>query len=193
KYFPPQQSLNGHLSTSLSFPCSLSSPLSYKATPSPHHHQHHKALYFSLYQHETINKTGFIIFTGVAGPAVTLTTAPIGSIFTFQDPLMTTANNSSRVLGIVEGTSITSGLDGLQGITMAKITLNLKGYKGSISYLGVVHNLKPSDLSVVGGTGNFLFVHGYVTTSPVNVVGLTATFKIEFHLYWPPFPVHQSS
>ncbi|XP_077219636.1 uncharacterized protein LOC143853791 [Tasmannia lanceolata] len=146
----------------------------------------HKALHFTLFQHETINKTRFIVYTG---PTVTLTTAPIGTINTFQDPLMATASNSSMVLGIVEGTSVTTGVDGLQGISMAKITLNLKGHNGSISILGVIRNIVPSDLPVVGGTGDFLFVGGYVTTSPVNVVGLTATFKIEFHLYWPPFPV----
>ncbi|XP_077221470.1 uncharacterized protein LOC143855144 [Tasmannia lanceolata] len=150
---------------------------------------YHKALNFTLFQHETINKTGFIVYTGPTGPAVTLTTAPIGTINTFQDPLMATASNSSMVLGTVEGTSVTSGVDGLQGISMAKITLNLKGHKGSISILGVIRNIVPSDIPVVGGTGDFLFVGGYVTTSPVNVVGLTATFKIEFHLYWPPFPV----
>ena len=60
---------------------------------------------------------------------------------------------------------------------MAKITLNFKHRKGSISILGVTHNTKPSDHPVVGGTGDFLFVQGYITV----------VYKIEFHLYWPPY------
>ncbi|XP_077221395.1 uncharacterized protein LOC143855095 [Tasmannia lanceolata] len=168
--------------------------VTYKATSSHHHdHHHNRALHFSLYQHETINKTGFIIVSGVIGPGVSQTTTPFGTIFTFQDPMTVTAKTSSMVRGIVEGTSITSGLDGLRSISIAKITLNLKDHKGSISILGVVHNTKPSKLPVVGGTDDFLFVNGYVKSSPVNLVGLTVTYKIEFHLYWPPFPVHEGS
>lgn len=91
------------------------------------------------------------------------------------------------VLGTAQGTSITSSLDGLQSISMAKITLNFKHRKGSISILGVTHNTKPSDHPVVGGTGDFLFVQGYITSSPVDLKGITVVYKIEFHLYWPPY------
>lgn len=73
---------------------------------------------------------------------------------------------------------------------MAKITLNLKGYKGSISVLGGTHNIKPSNHPVVGGTGDFMFIQGYVRSSPVNLEGITVVYKIEFHLYWPPYAVH---
>ncbi|RWR78500.1 dirigent protein 19-like protein [Cinnamomum micranthum f. kanehirae] len=165
-----------------------------QATPSsPHHHHHHqelKSLHFSLFQHETINKTGYIIVNGVAGEGVTQTTTPFGTIFAFQDPMTTTPNASSRVAGIAEGASITSSLDGLRSISMAKITLNLKGYKGSISVLGGTHNIKPSNHPVVGGTGDFMFIQGYVRSSPVNLEGITVVYKIEFHLYWPPYAVH---
>nr|GMD58220.1 dirigent protein 19-like [Ipomoea batatas] len=159
------------------------------------HHHHHKhqqeyeltSLHFSLFQHETINKTGYIIVNGVAGPGVSQTTTPFGTLFAFQDPMTLTANRTSKMVGTAQGTSITSSLDGMQSISIAKITLNMKRHKGSISIVGATDNLKPSDHPVVGGTGDFLFVQGYVTSSPVNLKGMTVTYKIEFHLYWPPY------
>lgn len=162
--------------------------LPYKAISTSHHHTNGlKSLHFALFQHETINKTGFIIVNGVAGPGVSQTTTPFGTLFAFQDPLTLTPNLSSKVVGTAEGTSITSGLDGLQSISIAKITLNIKRHKGSISIVGGTHNIKPSDHPVVGGTEDFLFVQGYVTSSPVNLTGLTVTYRIEFHLFWPPY------
>ncbi|XAR58046.1 hypothetical protein NMG60_11026395 [Bertholletia excelsa] len=158
-----------------------------------HHHEGLKSLHFSLFQHETINKTGYIIVNGVAGPRVSQTTTPFGTLFAFQDPMTLTRNQTSKVVGIAQGTSITSSLDGLESISIAKITLNMKHYKGSISIVGGTHNIKPSDHPIVGGTGDFLFVQGYVTSSPVDLVGLTVTYKIEFHLYWPPYAIQKSS
>uniref|UniRef100_A0A803MZS5 Dirigent protein n=1 Tax=Chenopodium quinoa TaxID=63459 RepID=A0A803MZS5_CHEQI len=147
-------------------------------------------MHFSLYQHETINKTGYFIVNGVAGPHVSQTTTPFGTIFAFQDPLTTTVSYSpSTVHGTAQGASITSSLDGLQSLSMATISLNIKNHKGSISILGETHNTKPADHPVVGGTGDFLLVQGYVTSSPVNLVGITVVYKIEFHLYWPPYAI----
>ncbi|GJX07815.1 dirigent protein 19-like protein [Tanacetum coccineum] len=103
------------------------------------------------------------------------------------DPLTLKPNTTSKVVGTAEGTSITSGLDGLQSISIAKLTLDVKKHKGSISIVGGTHNIKPSNHPVVGGTDDFLFVQGYVTSSPVNLAGITVTYKIEFHLYWPPY------
>ncbi|PON82725.1 Disease resistance response protein [Trema orientale] len=162
-------------------------PIKTTSTSHHHHHNHIKSLHFALYQHETINKTGYIIVNGVAGPGTSQTTTPFGTLFAFEDPMTVTANRSSKVLAIAEGTSITSGLDGLRSISIAKITLRLKHHSGSISIVGGTHNIKPSDHPVVGGTGDFIFVQGYVRSSPVNLKGLTVTYKIEFHLYWPPF------
>ena len=162
--------------------------------PASHHHnQNLKSLHFTLFQHETINKTGYIIVNGVAGPGVTQTTTPFGTLFVFQDPLTVTANRSSKIAGTAQGTSITSSLDGLQSLSIAKINLRIKQHVGSISIVGATHNTKPSDHPVVGGTADFLFVQGYVTSSPVNLNGLTVTYKIEFHLYWPPYAVTKPS
>ncbi|CAL5197408.1 unnamed protein product [Lathyrus oleraceus] len=45
------------------------------SSSSHHHHNHLKSLHFSLYQHETINKTGYIIVNGIQESAgVTQTT-----------------------------------------------------------------------------------------------------------------------
>ncbi|KAJ6820162.1 uncharacterized protein M6B38_399645 [Iris pallida] len=148
-----------------------------------------KSLEFSLYQHETINKTGFIVVDGVAGNAgVSQTTTPFGTVFVFRDRMTAGLGlSSSRVAGVAEGTSITSSLDGLRSLSIAKITLDVEGRRGSISIVGGTHNTKPSDYPVVGGTGDFLFVQGYVRSSPVDLRGTTVVYKIEFHLYWPPY------
>ncbi|XP_007202859.2 dirigent protein 19 [Prunus persica] len=159
-----------------------------------HHHHHHqlKSLHFALFQHETINRTGYIVVNGVGGAGISQTTTPFGTVFVFQDPMTVTANRSSKVVGIAQGTSVTSSLDGLQSISVAKITLRLKHHSGSVSIVGGTHNVKPADHPVVGGTGDFLFVQGYVTSSPVNLKGLTVVYKIEFHLYWPPYATQGS-
>ncbi|GAA0187446.1 hypothetical protein LIER_34734 [Lithospermum erythrorhizon] len=103
--------------------------ISSKVEPSSLHHHHHskKPLHFSLFQHETINKTVFVIVNGVAGPVVGQTTTPFGTLSAYQDPMTITANTTS------------------------------KKHKG------------------------------YVTSSPVNLVGHTLTYKIEFHIYWPQY------
>ncbi|KAF5197479.1 hypothetical protein FRX31_012932 [Thalictrum thalictroides] len=165
------------------------------STSSSKHHHHHglRSLHFSLFQHETVNGTGFFIVNGVKGPGITQTTMPFGTIYVFNDPMTTTPNPSSKVVGFAEGNSITSSFDGLRSVSVAKITLNIKQHKGSISIVGGTHNTKPSDHPVVGGTGDFLFVQGYVTSSPVDLKGLTVVYKIEFHLYWPPYATKASS
>ncbi|KAK7367204.1 hypothetical protein VNO80_09213 [Phaseolus coccineus] len=154
-----------------------------RRNPSP------KSLHFTLFQHETTNKTGFVIVNGVEGSeGKSETSTPFGSLFVFQDPLTAKANRSSKQLGTAEGTSITSGLDGLSSISVAKLTLRVKNHKGSISIVGGTNSLERSDYPVVGGTEDFLFVHGYVTSSPLDVKATTVVYKIGFHLYWPPYP-----
>ncbi|MCE3052275.1 hypothetical protein HAX54_052056 [Datura stramonium] len=126
-------------------------------------------------------------------PAISQTTTPFGTLYVFQDPLTLKANSNSKIVGTAEGTSITSSLDGLQSVSIAKITLKMKHHKGSISVMGGTHNTKPSNQPVVGGTGDFLFVQGYVTSSPVDLARVTVIFKIQFHLYWPPYAIPSNS
>ncbi|CAL9062086.1 unnamed protein product [Musa banksii] len=157
------------------------------------HHHHLRSLHFSLFQQETINKTGYIVVDGVAGAGVGQTTTPFGTIFVFNDGMTVTSNASSRVAGIAEGASITSSLDGLRSVSFAKITLRIRGLQGSISIVGGTHNIKPVDHPVVGGTDDFMFVGGYVRSSPVDLEGVTVVYKIEFHLYWPPYAANGPS
>ncbi|RDY14217.1 putative serine/threonine-protein kinase PIX13, partial [Mucuna pruriens] len=134
----------------------------------------HESLHFSLFQHETINKTGYVIVNGVeGGKGTTDTSIPFGTVFVFQDPLTANANRSSKQLGTAEGTSITSSLDGLSSISVAKLTLRLENRKGSIFIVGSTNNIERSDHPVVGGTEDFLFVQGYITSSPVDLKGPT--------------------
>ncbi|KAL4190767.1 hypothetical protein AMTRI_Chr07g26380 [Amborella trichopoda] len=122
----------------------LSLFLTHQAIAKSHHHHH-----------ESIKKT------------VHQTTTPFGTVFVFRDHLTLWGNASSKVVGLSEGTSITSALDGLRSISMAMITLKMKG------------------MPVVRGTGDFMFVQGYIVSSPVDLQGLDVTYKVEFHLYWP--------
>ncbi|KAK7307436.1 hypothetical protein VNO77_40496 [Canavalia gladiata] len=162
----------------------------FEGTCGSHRPRPHKSLHFTLFQHETINKTGYMIVNGVEGGGEenSESPTPFGTLLVFQDPLTATANRSSKQVGTAEGTSITSGLDGLSSISVAKLTLRLKGHKGSVSIVGGTNNIERSDYPVVGGTRDFLFVQGYVTSSPVDVKGPTVVYQIQFHLYWPPYP-----
>ncbi|XP_039135495.1 dirigent protein 11-like [Dioscorea cayenensis subsp. rotundata] len=171
----------------LSIPSSSSSTFSHEHHQDHHHHPVLKSLHFSLYQHETINQTGYIIVNGVAGAGFGQTTSPFGTIIVFNDKLTTSKSSNSSVAGIAEGTSITSSINGLQGVSFAKITLKIKGHQGSISIVGGTNNVKPADHPVVGGTGDFLFVQGFVRSLPVELQGLRVVYKIEFNLYWPPY------
>ncbi|TVU36307.1 hypothetical protein EJB05_18237, partial [Eragrostis curvula] len=146
-----------------------------------------KTLNFTLYQQETINKTGYIVVAGVAGAGVSQTTTPFGTIYVFRDNLTVHADTGSRVAGVAEGTSITTSLDGLQSMSLAKVTIDHRGHRGSVSVLGGTYNTKPSDYPIVGGTGDFAYALGYLRSSPVNLLGQTVTYKMELHLYWPPY------
>lgn len=90
-------------------------------------HYNIKTLNLTLYQHETINKTGYIVVDGVAGVGVSQTTTPFGTIYVFSDNLTTHVSGSSRFAGVSEGTSITTSLDGLRSLSIAKLTLDFKG------------------------------------------------------------------
>lgn len=149
--------------------------------------EHGKTLSFTLYQHETINKTGYIVVDGVAGASVSQTTTPFGTIYVFRDDLTVHADRASRVVGVAEGTSITTSLDGLRSLSLAKVTVHRRGHRGSVSVLGGTYNTKPSDYPVVGGTGDFAYAVGYVRSSPVDLRGSTVTYKMKLHLYWPPY------
>lgn len=96
-------------------------------------------------------------------------------------------DGASPVAGVAEGTSITTSLDGLMSLSLAKITIHHRGHRGSVSVLGGTHNTRPSDHPVVGGTGDFAYALGYVRSSPVDLRGSTVTYKMELQLYWPPY------
>ncbi|KAK9735087.1 hypothetical protein RND81_04G182800 [Saponaria officinalis] len=155
-----------------------------------HHHDGPKSMHLTLYQHDTINKTDFIIVPGVIGASLTNLTAPFGTIVVVKDNLTTTPNPSSKVVGNIEGLGITSSFDGLDELSVGRITLELEnGLKGSVSVVGVINALEPSDYPVVGGTKDFLFVQGYVSLSPVSfkAEGASAVYRHDYHLFWPSY------
>ncbi|KNA05177.1 hypothetical protein SOVF_192740 [Spinacia oleracea] len=147
-----------------------------------------KSLHFTLYLQETFNKTAYFIVKGVAGPSgITTTSNPFGSLFAFNDPLTETPDPSSKVIGYTEGSAVTSSFDGERTTCISRITLNLKGYKGELLNIGTAHYTQVSELPFVGGTGDFRFVQGYLTTSVISVKPPTTCYKLDFHLFWPPF------
>nr|QQM18945.1 dirigent protein 10 [Kadsura heteroclita] len=157
---------------------------------STHYHNHHKlkTLNFSLFQQETTNKTGFVIVKGVEAGTAPNFALPFGSMVVSMDPLTLKPDPSSEVAGVLEGTFIASTLDGLRNLAI--LTLRIKqvmGHEGWVYILGSVHNTKVSVVPVVGGTGDFLFVQGYVTYSPVSLKPPSFTYKFEFNLFWPPY------
>ncbi|XP_019108079.2 dirigent protein 1 [Beta vulgaris subsp. vulgaris] len=170
-------------------------PILLLAVPTSQHYLHHKthshglkSLHFTLYLHETFNKTAYFIVKGVAGPSgITTTSNPFGSLFAFHDPLTETPNPSSKVLGYTEGSAVTSSFDGERTTCLSRVTLNLKGYKGELLNVGTAHYTQVSELPFVGGTGDFRFVQGYMTTSVVDLRGHTTCYKIDFNLFWPPY------
>jgi hypothetical protein len=146
-----------------------------------------RTLSFTLYQQETINKTAYMVVDGVAGAGVSQTTTPFGTVYVFRDNLTVHADGASPVAGVAEGASITTSLDGLRSLSLAKITIHHRGHRGSVSILGGTYNIGPSDNPVVGGTGDFAYALGYVRSSPLELRGATATYKFELQLYWPPY------
>ncbi|CAK7355542.1 unnamed protein product [Dovyalis caffra] len=147
-----------------------------------------KYLHLTFYQHDTLNKTSFVIVSGVAGvAAVTSTTSPFGSLFVNQDLLTLTPDPSSKVVGNAEGFSVTSSFNGLNNILVQKVTLQSKDHMGSLTVIGNGQSILPSDISIVGGTGDFMFVQGYVRSTLVYAKSYTLTYKADFHIYWPPY------
>ncbi|XP_021754891.1 dirigent protein 1-like [Chenopodium quinoa] len=176
----------------LLFSLLLASPTSQLQLHEKHHHQRHgsglKSLRFTLYVHETFNKTAYFIVKGVTGSSgITTTSNPFGSLFAFNDPLNETPDPSSKVIGYTEGSSVTSSFDGERTTGISRITLNLKGYKGELLNVGTAHYTQVSELPFIGGTGDFRFVQGYMTTSVVDLSAPTTCYKLDFNLFWPPY------
>uniref|UniRef100_A0A0D9V8J6 Dirigent protein n=1 Tax=Leersia perrieri TaxID=77586 RepID=A0A0D9V8J6_9ORYZ len=166
---------------------------------------HDKTVSFTLYQQESMNRTGYVVVPGIdaaanpAGRSVIASAGddegrwPFGSMYVFRDNLTVRADSSSRVAGVAEGNSISTSFDGEDGrrrLSSATITVRHRGYRGSVSVLGGTHNsTRPSVYPVVGGTGDFAYAVGYVRSSPVNSSGRSSTettYKMELRLYWPP-------
>lgn len=144
--------------------------------------------HFTIYQHDTFNKSAYLVTEGLPGnwDLVTLGT-PFGSMLVFHDLLTATQDPSSEVVGSVDGTSIASRFDGSLTVSICKFTLNTTSYKGTLSFVGGTHVSEASDHPIVGGTGDFLFVTGYGTSTLVKLEGVASVYRIDLHLYWPPY------
>ncbi|XP_074315915.1 dirigent protein 1-like [Silene latifolia] len=163
------------------------------AISSSHYHKHgYKSMHFTLYQHDIYNKTDLLIVPGVAGANFSDTAAPFGTITVLNDNLTLTQDPSSKLVGNAEAMTVISSFDGLDSLSIVRFTLKLEGgrHMGTISAVGVVNNLNPSQVPVTGGTGDFLLVQGYFTSSFVSSKALTYIYKLDFNLFWPPYAPH---
>ncbi|XP_014508278.1 uncharacterized protein LOC106767838 [Vigna radiata var. radiata] len=146
-----------------------------KAIASSHEHlQDLKFLNFTLFQHD--------LTLGIEGGP---------DVFAYLGRLTVEANKSSEQVGFAEGTRVLSSPTG-RSISVAILTLSLKDHKGSLSVVGIVDIVDSTNLPVVGGTKDFLFVQGYVTSSPLNPYDPNVVYEIQFHLYWPPYATPSS-
>ncbi|TVU36310.1 hypothetical protein EJB05_18240, partial [Eragrostis curvula] len=146
-----------------------------------------KSEIFTVYQHDHLNETGYVVVTGDEGAPFSDTTRPFGTIYVFRDPLTVHNSSSSATAGVIEGTSTTTSFDGLRNLQAAKITLRHRGYRGSLSVLGGTHNTRPSVYPIVGGTGDFLYAQGWVRQTPLDADGPEVLYRLEIHVYWPPY------
>ncbi|KAL9231021.1 hypothetical protein vseg_006295 [Gypsophila vaccaria] len=158
---------------------------------SNHHHYHKHGIkykHYTFYQHDIFNQTDYLIVPGVAGANFSGVAAPFGTITVLKDNLTLSVDPSSKVVGDCEALTVASSFDGLDGLSIIRFALDLEdGPKGTISVLGVVNTLAPSDLPVTGGTKDFLLVQGYITSTLVSFNGPIFVYKVDFHLFWPPY------
>jgi hypothetical protein len=91
---------------------------------------------FTVYQHDRLNETGYVVVTGDEGAPSSDTTRPFGSIYVFRDDLTLHNDSDSPVAGVMEGTATTTSFDGLHNLLAAKISLHHRCYRGSVSVLG---------------------------------------------------------
>ncbi|XP_074315439.1 dirigent protein 2-like [Silene latifolia] len=163
------------------------------AISSSQYHEHsYKSMHFTLYQHDIYNKSDFLVVAGVTGANYSDVAAPFGTITVSNDNLTLTQDPSSRVVGNAQALTILSTFEGLDSLTVIRFAIDLEDdqHTGTISALGVINTLKPCQLPVSGGTGDFLLVQGYITFSLVYFEGMTFVFKVDFNLFWPPYALH---
>ncbi|KAL2925642.1 Dirigent protein 11 [Bienertia sinuspersici] len=75
------------------------------------------------------------------------------------------------------------GLDSDRVTSVIRTTLKLKGYKDELLNVGAAYYAQLSKYPIVGGTGDFRFVQGYMTTSVVDINHPTTCYKVDFYLF----------
>ncbi|XP_057538364.1 dirigent protein 1-like [Amaranthus tricolor] len=151
--------------------------------------QHITSLHFTGYLHEKFNKTIYFTFKGQKRSAKSASN-PFGSLLAYNEPLTETPNPSSKLLGNMEGSGVTSSFNGDRMTFICRSKLKIKGYEGEILNVGSASFTKLSELPIVGGTGDFRFAQGYIIQSDMfKGIGGASYYKVDFHVYWPPFSV----
>ncbi|KAL2926206.1 Dirigent protein 1 [Bienertia sinuspersici] len=142
-----------------------------------------RSLHLSIYLHETFNMTAYVIEKGVSGDDITTKSSPYGSLMVYNDLLSETPNRNARAVGHMEGSGVTTGFDSDRVTSVIRTTLKLKGYKGELLNVGAAYYAQLSEYPIVGGTGDFRFVQGYMTTSVVDINHPTTCYKVDFYLF----------
>ncbi|CAO2842808.1 unnamed protein product [Amaranthus hypochondriacus] len=157
--------------------------------PTNNNPQQIRYLHFTVYLHEKFNKTTYFTIKGQKHNTKSASN-PFGSLLAYNEPLTETPNPSSKLLGNMEGSGVTSSFNGDRMTFICRSKLKIKGYKGEILNVGSASFTKLSELPIVGGTADFRFAHGYIIQSDLlKGIDGASYYKVDFHVYWPPFAV----
>ncbi|KAM0955777.1 hypothetical protein ACFX2A_024623 [Malus domestica] len=116
-------------------------------------------------------------FVGIPGKRWTFT--QFATIYTVDDPITEGLDRNSASVGRVQGSSMTSGLDGRNALVLLSIVFTNKKQNGStLEIQGTSKQFEEvRELSVVSGSGKFRFVRG-CTTFEIVVVDLPNSYAV---------------
>ncbi|KAI4384961.1 hypothetical protein MLD38_003042 [Melastoma candidum] len=119
-----------------------------------------------------------VYVAGVQGEPFSL--AQYGTINVFDDPVTTTANPNSTVIGRARGTSFVTALDGSRLLLLYAIQFTSGPYSGStivVKGLGNPFIGVPAPLAIVGGTNNFSHATGNMTLTTISQQGSSTVLQ----------------
>ncbi|KAH7284278.1 hypothetical protein KP509_34G046700 [Ceratopteris richardii] len=91
-----------------------------------------------------------------------------GQIYYFDMPLLEKGSLTSRLLRRVQGTFVCTALEGSIIFASETFTLNCTSHRGTFTGVGLEFIGQVSSKPITGGTDDFAFSNGLVTTTPLS-------------------------